>query len=336
MNKFTLYFVFAFFFMFTCLFAYAEESGLVPYKKHSIYGMWENDKISFIHTDRNYTNGIRIGYASKEYDYFTEDNKMSWAKYVSIVHYNKPHLTRFHLSINQEMYTPDDDGMYVPKNEHAYGGFLYFNGGIYNRTQNTLEHIGIKLGIVGPYALAEEAQSFVHSLFYIECFDGWDNQLATEFIFNPYYQWTGRAYLFKTGIISMDFLGTLEVALGNADTHIGANGTFRIGYNLNNDFGVQKINVFGDAAPVHSDKLSIYLFAGGGARAVLYNIFIAGNSSKSDLGYNTEILRWDATCGIVLSYCGIRTGYSWTVYSKEYTTQPYGHTYGHLFLEISF
>ena len=106
--------------------------------------MWENDKISFIHTDRNYTNGVRYGYTSKEYDYFTEDNKMSWAKNVSIVSYNKPHLTRFHLSINQEMYTPRYNGTYVPENEHPYGGFLYFNAGIYNRTANTLEHIGVK------------------------------------------------------------------------------------------------------------------------------------------------------------------------------------------------
>ena len=95
----------------------AEASEFIPYKKHTIYGMWENDKISFIHTDRNYTNGIRFGYTSKEYDYFTEDNKMSWAKNVSIVNYNKLHFTRFHLSINQEMYTPDYIGTYVPENE---------------------------------------------------------------------------------------------------------------------------------------------------------------------------------------------------------------------------
>lgn len=313
----------------------AEASEFIPYKKHTIYGMWENDKISFIHTDRNYTNGIRFGYTSKEYDYFTEDNKMSWAKNVSIVNYNKLHFTRFHLSINQEMYTPDYIGTYVPENEHPYGGFLYFNAGIYNRTPNTLEHIGIKVGITGPYALGEEAQSFIHIMFDKGLFYGWDNQIGTEFIINPYYQWTGRAYIFKTDYFSMDFLGTLDVALGNADTHIGAYGTFRIGYNLDNDFGVQKINALTDAAPVHSDKLSVYIFAGGGPRVVLYNLFVSGNNSTSDFGYNTNILRWDAACGIVVSYYGIRAGYIWTVYTKEYTTQPYGHTYGNLFYILS-
>lgn len=332
--NFCIFYIFLVFFPMNLCFA--EESNIAPYKKHTIYAMWENDKISFIHTDRNYTNGVRFGWTSKEYDYFNEDNKMSWGKNISVVNYNKPHFTRFHISINQEMFTPDYTGNYVPENEHSYGAFLYFNVGIYNRTQNTLEHIGVKLGITGPYALGEEAQSFTHTIFGIETFHGWENQIGTEFIFNPYYQWTGRAYLFKTNIISMDILGTLDIALGNADTHFGGYGTIRIGYNLDNDFGVQKMNTLTDVAPVHSDKLSIYLFASGGPRIVLYNLFVAGNNSSSDLGYNTNILRWDASCGIVVSYYGVRAGYSWTLYTKEYTTQPYGHTYGHLFIEISF
>ena len=39
--------------------------------------LWENDLIAFMHSDRYYSNGIRLGYTSKEYDYFNEDNKMS-------------------------------------------------------------------------------------------------------------------------------------------------------------------------------------------------------------------------------------------------------------------
>lgn len=315
---------------------YAESSELVPYKKHSVYGMWENDKISFIHTDRNYTNGVRYGYTSKEYDYFKEDNRMSWAKNISVINYNKPHITRFHISINQEMYTPEHMRNITLINEHAYGGFLYLNAGIYNRTENTLEHIGIKTGVTGPYSFAEEAQFFIHKMFNKGIFYGWERQVGTEFIFNPYYQWTGRAYIFKTKYISMDFLGTFDIAAGNADTHFGAYGTIRIGHNLDNDFGVQKINALSDAAPVHSDKFSFYFFAGGGPRIVLYNLFIAGNNSTSDLGYNTNMLRWDAECGVVISYYGVRVGYSWTYYTKEYTSQPYNHSYGNLFIEISF
>ena len=33
---------------FVLLSANTEASELVPYKKHAVYGMWENDKISFI------------------------------------------------------------------------------------------------------------------------------------------------------------------------------------------------------------------------------------------------------------------------------------------------
>lgn len=317
---------------------YAAEEDLVPYKKHSITILWENDFLNFMKSDRYYTNGARIGWTSKEYDYFNEDNSMSWAKNVSITSYNKHHLTRFHLSINQEMYTPATHGPGIGKNDHPYGGFLYLNTGIFNRTANMQEHIGIKLGVVGSYSLAGQLQTYLHSSSGQLIFSEWDkSQLANEFIFNPYYQWTGRAYLFKTKGISMDFLGTFDMALGNADTHFGTYGTLRLGHNLDNDFGMPKMNLEQDYAPVHSDKFSIYIFAGGGAKVTLHNIFVQGNSKESNFGYNINLLRWEVSTGLVMSFYGVRMGYIWTYYTKDYIEQPYDHhAVGALLVEFSF
>ena len=317
---------------------YAAEEDLVPYKKHSITILWENDFLNFMKSDRYYTNGSRIGYTSKEYDYFNEDNPMSWAKNVSIVSYNKPHITRFHMSINQEMYTPATYGPGIGKNDHPYGGFLYLNTGIFNRTADTEEHIGIKLGVVGSYSLAGQLQTFLHSSTGQLVFAEWDkSQLNNEFIFNPYYQITLRKYIFKTKPFSMDILGTFDTALGNADTHFGAYGLIRLGHNLDNDFGMPKMNLEQDYAPVHSDKFSIYVFAGGGAKVTLHNIFVKGNSVQSDLGYNLSILRYEASAGLVMSFYGVRLGYIWTYYTKDYTVQPYDHhAVGALLVEFSF
>lgn len=306
-------------------FAYAEET-LKPYKKNSIMVLWENDLIAFMHSDRYYSNDIRLGYTSKEYDYFNEDNKMSWAKYVSILSFNKPHITRFHLNINQEMYTTAKHARPFPKNDHPMGGFLYFNAGIYNRTANTEEHIGLKIGVVGPLSFTGQLQTAYHSATGQLIFTSWEyNQLDNEFIFNPYYQITGRKYIFKTNPVSLDVLGTLDVAAGNADTHFGAYGTIRFGHNLDNDFGMPKINLEQDFAPVHSDKFSLYVFVAGGAKVTLHNIFIQGNSPNTRFGYNLELLRWEVSAGIMASYYGFRIGYIWTYYSKEYTVQPYDH-----------
>lgn len=317
---------------------YAAEEDLVPYKKHSITILWENDFLNFLKSDRYYSNGTRIGYTSKEYDYFNEDNPMSWAKNVSIVSYNKPHITRFHMSINQEMYTPATHGPGIGKNDHPYGGFLYLNTGIFNRTADTEEHIGIKLGVVGSYSLAGQLQTFLHSSTGQLVFAEWDkSQLNNEFIFNPYYQITLRKYIFKTKPFSMDILGTFDTALGNADTHFGAYGLIRLGHNLDNDFGMPKMNLEQDYAPVHSDKFSIYVFAGGGAKVTLHNIFVKGNSVQSDLGYNLSILRYEASAGLVMSFYGVRLGYIWTYYTKDYTVQPYDHhAVGALLVEFSF
>lgn len=322
----------------TCSTIYAEDNVLTPYKKHGITILWENDFLNFLRSDRYYSNGTRIGYTSKEYDYFNEDNPMSWAKNVSIVSYNKPHITRFHMSINQEMYTPATHGPGIGKNDHPYGGFLYLNTGIFNRTADTEEHIGIKLGVVGSYSLAGQLQTFLHSSTGQLVFAEWDkSQLNNEFIFNPYYQITLRKYIFKTKPFSMDILGTFDTALGNADTHFGAYGLIRLGHNLDNDFGMPKMNLEQDYAPVHSDKFSIYVFAGGGAKVTLHNIFVKGNSVQSDLGYNLSILRYEASAGLVMSFYGVRLGYIWTYYTKDYTVQPYDHhAVGALLVEFSF
>lgn len=327
-----------FFILLMCNTLYAEDNVLTPYKKHGITILWENDFLNFLRSDRYYTNGARIGYTSKEYDYFNEDNPMSWAKNVSIVSYNKPHITRFHMSINQEMYTPATHGPGIGKNDHPYGGFLYLNTGIFNRTADTEEHIGIKLGVVGSYSLAGQLQTFLHSSTGQLVFAEWDkSQLNNEFIFNPYYQITLRKYIFKTKPFSMDILGTFDTALGNADTHFGAYGLIRLGHNLDNDFGMPKMNLEQDYAPVHSDKFSIYVFAGGGAKVTLHNIFVKGNSVQSDLGYNLSILRYEASAGLVMSFYGVRLGYIWTYYTKDYTVQPYDHhAVGALLVEFSF
>lgn len=327
-----------FFILSTCSTIYAEDNVLTPYKKHGITILWENDFLNFLKSDRYYSNGTRIGYTSKEYDYFNEDNPMSWAKNVSIVSYNKPHITRFHMSINQEMYTPATHGPGIGKNDHPYGGFLYLNAGIFNRTADTEEHIGIKLGVVGSYSLAGQLQTFLHSSTGQLVFAEWDkSQLNNEFIFNPYYQITLRKYIFKTKPFSMDILGTFDTALGNADTHFGAYGLIRLGHNLDNDFGIPKMNLEQDYAPVHSDKFSIYVFAGGGAKVTLHNIFVKGNSVQSDLGYNLSILRYEASAGLVMSFYGVRLGYIWTYYTKDYTVQPYDHhAVGALLVEFSF
>lgn len=328
------------FFLFFCYsYIYAEESSILkPYKKHGITLLWENDFLNFLTSDRYYTNGVRISYTSKEYDYFNEDNAMSWAKNVSIISYNKHHITRFHLSINQEIYTPESHGPGIGINDHPYGGFLYLNAGIYNRTVNTQEHIGIKTGVVGSLSFAGQLQTALHSGLGQLTFSEWEvSQLKNEFIFNPYYQITGRKYIFKTKPFSMDFLGTFDTALGNADTHFGAYGTIRLGHNLDNDFGMPKMNLEQDFAPVNSDKFSVYIFAAGGAKVTLHNIFVEGNSPESNLGYTITPLRWEVSAGLVMSYYGVRLGYLWTYYTKDYTVQPYDyHAVGSLLIEISF
>lgn len=315
---------------------FADEISPVPYKKHRLQFMSENDKWSLIHTDRYYTNGIRFGYISPEYDFQKEKNIMNWGGKVAIALADKPHVTSFNLSISQEMFTPN---LHIPviADDHPYAGYLYFNMGVIQRSADMQERIFLKLGIVGRESLAELCQDITHDIINVDKFSGWKDQINTEPIINIQYQITKKYPLFNSKYVDIDILGSFEAALGNADTHIGAGGIFRIGYNLESDFGPAKINHMGDGSPAYNDDPYFYIFAGTSARIVIRNMFVQGNTvGGKKFNYTLNFLRFESALGLIAGYKGCRLGYSFNALSRDYMEQYSSHTFGTLFLDIAF
>ncbi|MEK9752575.1 MAG: lipid A deacylase LpxR family protein, partial [Rhodospirillaceae bacterium] len=144
---------------------------------------FENDL--FAGTDRNYTNGVRLSWLSPE-----------GGKTLPILQYGRDLLakiardenrkTRFGWALGQEIYTPGDrHATAVIPDDRPYAGWLYGALSLHSviegeKGARTSESVELRLGIVGPEALGEQAQDFVHSVRLIEKFDGWDNQLGSE------------------------------------------------------------------------------------------------------------------------------------------------------------
>src|SRR5690606_25591645 len=62
-----------------------------------------------------------------------------------------------------------------------WAGFLYVSAGLNSTTRNHVDDVELTLGVVGPAALGEQTQKFVHK----NITDsprpmGWDNQLNNE------------------------------------------------------------------------------------------------------------------------------------------------------------
>lgn len=319
---------------------FIEIDAIEPYKKHLLQINFENDMISFRHSDRYYTNGARIGYISKEYDYDKEANAMSWAKYLAWHSFKKPHFTRFFINLTQEMYTPVNKVYaerrkqpYVqPEFDYPYAGLLYLSFGVINRTKNVEERIGLKIGIGGPYAFAKEAQDAVHGMLGRPKFDRWDLQLSNRFLFNPYYSITRKDYIVQANNgFEIDLVASLDISLGNIRTHFGGSGTFRMGYNLGADFGPSRINRLFDGSGATSNRFSFYIFLGFGARIAIYNAVVQHEA----YGYKLNPLVGEVTTGFFFSHKGHRFGYVFTCNSEEYAEMLNNHTYGALIFEFA-
>ena len=131
-------------------------------------------------TDRYFTNGIRLSRTSRIGDVPE-----------AVVDAARPLIgtlgsVRWTVGIGQNMYTPSDIRIKDPDpDDQPYAGWLYGTVGVLNdlatgggrRTQTSVQ---LSLGVVGPSALGEQAQKFVHSIINSPEPQGWDHQLHDE------------------------------------------------------------------------------------------------------------------------------------------------------------
>jgi hypothetical protein len=189
----------------------------------------------------------------------------------------------------QAIYTPENLAASTPQpNDRPYAGWLYA-GMLTQRRGVTprlgipvLENIRVQLGVVGPGALAKEEQEAAHFVGGFQQARGWHNQLHNEPGFALKYQRAWRLALTAPRTWSADFLPHTGVSLGNVDTSARVGGTFRMGWNLPDDFGVQAMDSLGVAdggrsASSVNRRWGCHLFVRAEGRAVGYNEFLDGD-----------------------------------------------------------
>ncbi|MEM7388032.1 MAG: lipid A deacylase LpxR family protein, partial [Verrucomicrobiota bacterium] len=176
-------------------------------------------------TDRYYTHGGRIAWRSASR---TRSKLPGWA---ALMAYGLPHRPladtayQFGISLNHEIYTPSE--ILIPTlqlDDRPYAGLLSLGFSIHSRNDNTLDSLELAIGVVGPAALGEEAQSVVHRIQSINEPEGWDNQLTNEPFINLYYQkkWRLQGKQSANRSFSWDCIPQFGVSLGNVRTDANA------------------------------------------------------------------------------------------------------------------
>ena len=247
----------------------------------------------------------------------------------------------------------------------AYVGLLYV-GMAWNRRKHEpqgdseiLDTRELTLGVIGPLALAEEAQNLVHDVIGVDQFQGWDNQLGNEPALQMALDRKFKAYR-GTGAItpgfSADTIRRLGLQLGNIETSamVGIEG--RVGWNIPNDFGTYPIRPGAENRPPSASSIhggpgdsaslatrpraGIHLFGTLETKLVLHDYSLDGNLFQSS--HSVTRIPWVAQAAVGFSAQspvaghGVKLAVMRVWRSREFEEQGPSHAYGSVTLSIEF
>jgi len=311
--------------------------------------LFENDL--FADTDQNYTNGIQINWMSPDLtDYRDSERLPAWV--VPLVErlpfINEPGLQRnIGFGLGQKIFTPEDtDRRDRIVNDQPYAGWLYLSTAFHNKNRQALDTFEIQLGIVGPAALGEETQNFVHDLRDIPEARGWDNQLDNEpgiILIAEHKERLLQQKLWKR--FGYDLITSYGGGAGNVHTYASVGMEARFGWNVPVDFGSTRMRPGGDTnAPVDSSDprfrdsapFSLHAFAGLTGNLVLRNIFLDGNTFRSSHSVDKRLLVGDLAVGVSVVYRRLKLSYTQVFRTLEFDRQDDSHEFGSIGLSVTF
>lgn len=285
----------------------------------------ENDSLGG-GTDGNYSSGVRLSYMD------INSELPAWADEVAdvIPTFDLNATTSVYYSLGHNIYTPSDirQAAQDPR-DRPWAGFLYGSVGMATITDNHKDEIEVTLGVIGPAALGEPIQKFVHKhITPSPRPEGWDNQLKNEPALMVGWQRSYPQY-FAADIAGFNaqaepFYG---LTLGNVYTHANGGITFRVGPEADrwNDMQVRVRPAMPGTGYFTvqrgEDRWSWNLFGGVEGRAVARNIFLDGNTFTDSHDVDKRAFVFDANAGVAFTYGRARVSYSAVYRSKEFNGQ---------------
>ena len=294
-------------------------------------------------TDRHFSHGTRIECLTAPIQWMTDAaDKVPWFRSERARSNPKDELkARASFSLGQNIYTPEDTtATQLIAEDRPYAGWLYMGFGLVaNQGTKRYDQLELEIGMVGPYSFAEDVQTFWHSLLGLQVPQGWDNQLKNEPGVVLYYEQTRRFERQNIGWgLDADVLPHFGGALGNVFTYGAVGVTLRIGSGLEDDFGPPRIrpSLPGSAYFLPGKGFNWYLFAGLEGRAVLYNIFLDGNTFKDSQSVDKKPFVGDLQAGLVFQWNRFRITYTQIFRTKEFDGQDDGDIFGSVSLSYQF
>lgn len=298
----------------------------------------ENDSLGG-GTDQNYTSGVRINYTNVGAEF--PDIAHTIDRLIPTFRINQ--TSSIYYALGQSIYTPRDITQKAANpDDRPWAAFLYGSLGMATLTDNHTDEVEATLGIVGPAAMGELAQKFVHkNLTDSPKPEGWSHQLKNEP--GVMLAWQRGWPMFMNGHINDNFWSLkpyLGATIGNVKTY------GNIGFTLSlspDDSKWQDTPIrVRPAMPgtgiyeIPQDKWSWSVFSGIEARAVARDIFLDGNTFASSQSVDKKPFVSDATAGLALTYNNTRISYTVVYRTKEFDLQSDPEVFGALSVGVRF
>lgn len=307
-------------------------------KRNIITIVMENDSIGS-GSDKNYTSGASINY--------TDVN----AKFPKIAHridkliptFEINQTSSIHYSLGQTIFTPKDISQTVANpNDRPWAAFLYGTMGMITLTDNHTDEVEVTLGMVGPAALGEQSQKFIHkNITDSPTPKGWDNQLKNEPGLMLGWQRAWPMFLKEqTGHYFWSLKPYVGATVGNIRTYGNAGFTVRVSPSdskwQDTPIRIRPAMPGSGIYEIHRNKWSWSLFTGLETRAVTRNIFLDGNTFTDSNSIDKKSFVADATAGASLTYNNTRISYTLIYRTKEFETQDDPQVFGALSVGVRF
>ena len=299
----------------------AEEKGVLSL-------VVENDSLSS-GADDNYTSGIKLAYVSPS------EGVPDWLQGAG--GFTRPlsgaNPDFWGVAFGQSIFTPQDiSAVPAPPDQHPYAGWLYMQlmVGVEEPTSGArapryLDTYELELGLVGPSAQGEEAQSGIHQLLGAPEPLGWDSQLHDELAFAVSFdrRWRAlRVFADVAGGLEADLTPSAGVTVGTLRDEARVGLTARIGQRIDNDYGPPRVRPsLSGVEHFAGGPLSWSVFVGVQGRAVARNLFLDGNTFEDSASVDRRPLVGDLQAGVAISAGDWRLAYTWVTRTEEFETQ---------------
>lgn len=312
----------------------AEIPHAIPDKKDTSYWgiQYENDFLGG-KSDKHYSQGIELSYA-KQGD--TPNLLVKLADLIPTYEPGQRHGVTY--LIGQKVFTPEDiSSTDLQANDRPYAGYIYgainyMNSIELTADQQHVNFLELSIGLIGPSALGEEIQNFLHNLIDIDTAEGWDHQLHDELTLGAGYAHKWRNFFNSKQTIQTEISPHTAIVIGNVYTYAAAGIMLRWGQGLKRDMGPPNIRpgFLGSTYFVPRFDPNWYFYFGHEIRLVGHNIFLDGNTNIDSHRVDKKSLVGDIVLGFAFHKNRMRFAISQNIRSKEFTQQQENSKFGSL------